>query len=371
MLPLRRLVAIVCLALTLLGVAQVRAAPLSAAMRGAVIAPPGWQDAIYGGAGRLPAGIPGYSLAFPPRWTARLWPDTLAGYGQLDLYSPAGSTLDLVLLPLRPGGPTLAAVLAHDRAFLSGATQDVVTLPLGTAVRLSGRATPAGAGMASQILYLVRYGFVYRFFFAQPVGVAARSALLQIAASLRVPPPEGGPSRVPLAPPLPPAEICCHCPAWGAGWGTVLTRVDGVPVYWNAGDVDNGCVGTYGIPYQCVELVQRYFAVRWGYPDMWRGVATAADMRWIHPSDVQFISNGGSPGPREGDAVVFYGGAVGHVALVRSVDRAHGLIALVEENWSPTGAAMLPLYGDNTIGIRDSAYGSYTVAGWLHSPKNV
>jgi hypothetical protein len=43
----------------------------------------------------------------------------------------------------------------------------------------------------------------------------------------------------------------------------------------------------------------------------------------------------------------------------------------VEENWSPTGMATLPLYGDNVIGIRDSAYGSYTVAGWLHSSRNV
>jgi hypothetical protein len=29
------------------------------------------------------------------------------------------------------------------------------------------------------------------------------------------------------------------------------------------------------------------------------------------------------------------------------------------------------VYGDNVIAIRDNAYGSNTVAGWLHSPRNV
>jgi len=29
------------------------------------------------------------------------------------------------------------------------------------------------------------------------------------------------------------------------------------------------------------------------------------------------------------------------------------------------------VYGDTVIGIRDNAYGSYTVAGWLHSRRNV
>ena len=79
----------------------------------------------------------------------------------------------------------------------------------------------------------------------------------------------------------------------------VLTSLDGVPVYSNAGDVDNGCVGTYCILYQCVELVQRYFALRWGYPDVWAGVYGAADMRANHPGDIQFIPNGGLPGPQQ------------------------------------------------------------------------
>jgi hypothetical protein len=89
-----------------------------------------------------------------------------------------------------------------------------------------------------------------------------------------------------------------------------------------------------------------------------------------HPPDVAFIPNGGTPGPREGDALLFYGGPAGHVALVKRVDLRDGRLDVVEENWSPTGQATLTMYPDGSLGIRDSAYGSYIVAGWLHSPKN-
>ncbi len=368
MLFLGRPVAAACLAVTLIGAAA------AGTPRGGAAAP-GWPRFTYRGAavtraaGQPPTRIPSYSLAYPPRWTAQRWPDTLAGYGQLALWSPAGGTIDLVLLPLRLHGPTLADLIAHDASFLSGATRDRVALPLGRAVRLSG--TTRGGGMASQILYLQRHRVVYRFFSAQPLGSAERDVLMQVAASLHVPAPPGERAGTPTALPPPPAAACCHCPAWGAGWGTVLTRLDGVPVYWNAGDVDNGCDGTYGTLYQCVELVQRYFNVRWGYPAIWSGVSAAADMRTHHPDGIEFIPNGGLPGPREGDALLFYGGPFGHVALVQRVDRHTRQIDVVEENWSSTGMAQLPIYADNTIAIRDSAYGSYTVAGWLHSPLNV
>jgi hypothetical protein len=119
-----------------------------------------------------------------------------------------------------------------------------------------------------------------------------------------------------------------------------------------------------------VELVQRYFAIRWGYPAIWQGVAAAADMREHHPIGVIFIPNGGSPAPRRGDAVLFYGGFYGHVAMVSSVDSKAGTMQLVEENWSSTGTATLTLYADGTAGIRESTIGSYVVAGWLHGVRN-
>lgn len=390
MLSRRRAFAVMCLVVVL---ALFSITPPSSPSAGAAAArspergaplPPGWQVATYGGApapaaaGQPSRRIPSYRVGVPPGWTARLWPDTRAGYGQLDLDAPSGDSIDLLLLPLRPGAPTLPQLLTHDARFLFGAARDHVRLPLGTAVRLTGLATPPRTGRVSQMLYVPRGNLVYRLVAAHAPTAAAQAMVLQVAATLRVPAPPGSPSHVPrpLPPPAPPAEACCHCPAWGDGWGTLLTRLDGIAVYSNGGDLANGCLGAYGVPYQCVELVQRYVALRWGYPPVWRGVGGAADMRWAHPAGIQFVPNGGAPGPREGDALLFYGGDVGHVALVQRVDRVRGQISVVEENWSTSGRATLPLYGDarattTTIGVRNSAYGSYTVAGWLHSPKNV
>lgn len=333
-------------------------------------AAPGWRHLVYAGAvvvGHPAHRVPGYSLDYPPGWRAHQWPDTLAGYGQTQLESPSGTVLDLVLLPLRPHGPGAARLIAHDAAYMSYAVRDRVALPLGTATRVRGAV--AGSGRVVQVLYLSRRGIVYRLYAARSVNSAESALVARIAASLRVPPAPGL-AASPPAPPQGGVSACCRCPAWGSGWGTVLTRLDGVAVYSNAGDVDNGCTGTYGILYQCVELAQRYFAQRWGYPAIWAGVDAAADMPTHHPAGIRFVPNGGAPGPVKGDALVFYGGPFGHVALVGGVDRRSGRVDLVEENWSATGTVSLPIYADGTVGIRDSAYGSYLVAGWLHSPLN-
>ena len=361
--PFGRRIGAVCLVLTFL------AAGWMGAPSGTTAAT-AWPRVSYTGAvvaktaGAHLTRIAGYSLDYPPRWAPQQWPDTLAGYGQISLWSPSVGTIDSVLLPTRPHGPTMADLVAQDAAFLTGESRDQVKLPLGQAVRISGVA--GGSGMASQFLYLPYHGVVYRFFAAFPVGTGS-GVLLQVASSLRVP---GTPGSTGGTPTQSSSGSCCHCPVWGTGWGNVLTLLDGIPVYSNAGNINNGCNGTYGILYQCVELVQRYFAKRWGYPAIWGGVEAASDMRAHHPAGIVFVSNGGSPGPREGDALLFYGGGFGHVAMVQSVDRHTGRITVVEENWSLTGEARLPIYADNTIAIRDSAYGSYTVAGWLHSPKN-
>jgi hypothetical protein len=364
-----RWLAVACFALTLLPAADGLAAAHGAA---AVTAWPrlSYRGAtVSNGAGKPVTHIAAYGLSFPPGWSARFWPDTLAGYGQLNLSSPAGATIDLVALPLRVHGPKLADLITHDAAFLSQQTQDQVRLTLGRARRISGTAT--GTYRESQFLYFKYHGMVYRFHLATGLGTADGETLLQVATSLRIPPAPGTPIGIP--PSTGPSQQgggCCHCPAWGSGWGVAIGYLDGVPVYSNAGNVDNGCNGTYGILYQCVELVQRYFAQRWGYPPIWSGVEAAADMRDHHPAGIEFIANGGSPGPREGDALLFYGGSFGHVAIVRSIDRSKGLITVAEENWTAAGEATLPIFADNTIAIRDSAYGSYTVAGWLHSPRN-
>lgn len=328
-----------------------------------------WTRARYGGGAGPASGAPSYSVSYPAGWSGRLWPDTPVSDGLFQARSPSGSVLDVMIVGLRGHGPSLAALVAHDAALLVAPRRDTTVLPLGKALRLTGSIKPLGSGRVAAFLYLPRGALLYRFSLSYQTGQADGPLLRDVARSLTSPDGPPGPSS-PLPPGLPTADTCCHCPPFGPGWGAVLTRVDGIPVYSNAGNVDNGCVGTYGILYQCVELVQRYFALRWGYPTTWYGVYGASDMVLHHPAGILFIPNGGTPGPRAGDALVFYGGGVGHVALVTHVDAAGGAVTLAEENWSASGEVVLPLYGGTTVAIRNSGYGSYVVAGWLHNPRN-
>ncbi|MGH2344501.1 MAG: hypothetical protein ACRDG4_04700, partial [Chloroflexota bacterium] len=218
---LGRFIAGVCLALIVVGVSPSRAAG------GHTPAPSGQQftyEGAHGPSTRVGATqIPSYTLAYPSGWTARQWPDTLAGYGQLSLWSPQGATIELIILPLRRNGPSLADLIAHDRSFLPQATRDTVKLPLGRAVRLSGSAK--GSGMATQILFIRRGRLVYRFFSTQPFGSGLTNPVASLAAHLHVPALPGAlPGIFPL--PVPHGSggsACCRCPAGGTGWGTVLT----------------------------------------------------------------------------------------------------------------------------------------------------
>jgi len=156
-------------------------------------------------------------------------------------------------------------------------------------------------------------------------------------------------------------------PGWPT-WGTVIVPAGnwgGVNVYSNGGDVNNACWDTFGYKYQCVELVQRLYAQKWGYPNIWTGVGCASQMMENHPSDIVAIWNGNSPPPRWGDALVFGSpDGCGHVAVVTRVEG--GRVYFVEQNWSMWGEDSLRIDSGNHIENR----GTYWVRGWLHSPRN-
>lgn len=176
--------------------------------------------------------------------------------------------------------------------------------------------------------------------------------------------------RKPAAP-QPDAAASRHVAAWGdllipsRAWG-------GVNVYANGGD--EGYLGPdhgYGYAYQCVELVQRFYAVRWGYPRHWP-VDSAYEMFDTYPDDIVAIPNGGSPGPRWGDILVFDDETApdgsstgGHVAIVVGV-RAGRVMFVEENNPGGSGWASLPIGRDHVI----HAGRRPPVRGWLHSPRN-
>ncbi len=172
---------------------------------------------------------------------------------------------------------------------------------------------------------------------------------------------------------LPPASAGART----AGWGTVL--VPGIEwagpaalfgdldVYSNGnGNQDRG--GTYGLDYECVELAQRWAAVRFGEQPIWP-VAYAYQMWQVAPRlqvPLEQLRNGGAEAPEFGDILVFSPGAAGpdgHVAVVAGTGAGH--VDVVEQNVAlsnPTGWARLPLQGTripDRWGMR--------VIGWLRA----
>jgi hypothetical protein len=153
---------------------------------------------------------------------------------------------------------------------------------------------------------------------------------------------------------------------WPA-WGSVIipgSNWNGVNVYSNGGDYNDACSSTYGYQYQCVELVQRLFS-QWINVSIWPNVTSAYQMFANHPSGTTAISNGGSPGPQWGDALVFSGGpnGYGHAAAISSV--SNNQVTIVEQNFNPNATRTLSMSG-TTI----SNPSGYTVLGWVHANAN-
>src|SRR6266568_2943679 len=203
---------------------------------------------------------------------------------------------------------------------------------------------------------------------------------------------------IPTLTAVPPARASTF-PQWPAhnvygfpGWGVNITSVDGVTVYSNGGDTNNARVpmDTYGYKYQCVELIQRFFATKWGYKNTWN-ISVAAQMMDNPPS----TNNSGNPLPKidqywnngtatqvplRGDALVFANGTPyganhpGHVALVTGT--SNGRVYFVEQNWTPFGQDSLPISFSNghyimsTTGADVADRSGYTIRGWLHSEAN-
>jgi hypothetical protein len=150
----------------------------------------------------------------------------------------------------------------------------------------------------------------------------------------------------------------------GCNWAGALCAAGDLNVYSN-GTGNQDTVGTYGLQYECVELVVRYSTIRWGDRD-WR-INSAYQMYGAGPSlpspMLQF-PNGGAVAPQFGDILVFDKTATapwGHVAIVSGT--SPGYIDIVEQNWgnsAPTGRAQLPISG-TTMPAR---YG-VPVIGWL------
>jgi hypothetical protein len=129
--------------------------------------------------------------------------------------------------------------------------------------------------------------------------------------------------------------LCGNAPSCG----TEMHCWNGVCAYSN-GPVDqcsgNSCdgYGTYGLKYQCVELTQRYFAVKHGTKNIWGG--NAIDLCNTKPAGVVVTND-----PQPGDAIVInLGGSFGHTAVIMSVTASD--VTVMEQNNMPTGVNTYP-----------------------------
>lgn len=151
-------------------------------------------------------------------------------------------------------------------------------------------------------------------------------------------------------------------PNWLNGYGVDVIY----PPYQNA----PGPQETYGIRYQCVELIQRLYAQKLGYPDRW-GVSYASQMEYKagQPgfADLQFIPNGSTQPPQAGDIIVT-GGNPGHVSVVNRI--IGNQLEIVQQNgWTGTPPAPWFLWKPT---LNRDTQGRYSIAGqrgWLHSPR--
>jgi hypothetical protein len=170
------------------------------------------------------------------------------------------------------------------------------------------------------------------------------------------------------------------------GWGVEVASIDNVGVYSNGGDTCNAKTSTkYGAQYQCVELIQRYYAIKWHYPNIWPNIGTAADL-WssalptttsgtgqIVRYDNTAANMAANP-PVRGDALVWTGGSggSGHVALVTSV--TNHKVYFVDQNFVPYGQDALPIVKgviqNSGSDIYDPSAADLILQGWLHSPLN-
>lgn len=169
---------------------------------------------------------------------------------------------------------------------------------------------------------------------------------------------------------------------YGFSYGEVVDSLNGVPVYYNGGvanvsgrhQAQDGY--NYGLKYQCVEFVKRYYHLHLNHkmPDTY-GHAKDFYSHSVQSGQVNSrrgllqYANGSVSSPMPDDLVVM-GPAMfntyGHVAIVSRVDEDR--VEIVQQNSGPVGTSReyLPLeIAEGRYYIRDA-----NVMGWLRKAGN-
>lgn len=157
-------------------------------------------------------------------------------------------------------------------------------------------------------------------------------------------------------------------------FGTPLGSFSGVVAYSNgSGTFVGPDTGTYGIPYQCVEYVIRYYAQHYGFPNM-KGNGNGSDLFTNLPAafNLKGYANGGIVSPQVGDILCFAGGSGGngHAAIVRDVNSTQ--VTVIQQNvtndYADTAFSFALSVAGGHYTVDASRLGSsYSCQGWLRA----
>ena len=151
----------------------------------------------------------------------------------------------------------------------------------------------------------------------------------------------------------------------GEKWGTKIGEYKGVPAYSNESLTHSSPSDTYGLKYQCVEYVNRFYATAMGHHNM----KASGDAEDYYPTASQrklvAYPNKGSVKPQINDILCLKGKTYGHIAIVREV--TNDKVYVIQQNWNNASS-------DNNFPFEmEAANGKYTVKeksgftcqGWL------
>lgn len=188
------------------------------------------------------------------------------------------------------------------------------------------------------------------------------------------------------------------CGAASHAYGDVLATYRGVPAYSNGGTTNcqpcsagqglglgltcgyrcgaefgSAAETGYGLAFQCVEYVRRFYGIVYG--DAAVGYSTGNANQYVGAKAaalglVEHVNGEASELPQPDDIIVFYGGSFGHIAIVTQVDPALGEVRIIQQNTG--GVAEMTLKytltaGRVKFGALPSPLGNYSVHAWLRN----
>lgn len=168
-----------------------------------------------------------------------------------------------------------------------------------------------------------------------------------------------------------------------APYGDVIGTYNGIAAKSN-GDQATDRLGEFGLEFECVEYVNRYYIQKLhytddhcGFPGNMRSCGNGVDY-YPHAATIGLTpyANGGTVPPQPEDIISFSGGSTkafcpqgcGHVAIVRGVFPDH--IRVIQQNWNNDrtdgnySIAMTIVNGHYTV----LDHNGYHAQGWLRLP---